>query len=318
MSKKRNDSVNPVPERLRQAIRNGMVFHAYLFEGEHDRTEAMALDFAASLLCSGQDGNACGTCVSCRQIRDGISPHLFRVTTPDNEDPEPGEEKRKGKKKESKDSLKISTKQIEDLIARSRWASISGNQAVIIIDRADTITTNGQNRLLKVLEEPPEGMVFILLTEQAEGLLETIRSRCQIAHPVTEGGDALNAGDAFTKRAIAAAAGILSGKPAVDLWKEIDYFADSREKALRFAETAMLFYRDTAVYGLEGCRDLIVLDNYEDEIRQAAAGRGREKAAAAAASCDRAIRDLKALVSMKHALRYMMFDIQLMQGVKDK
>lgn len=307
-----------MPERLRHAIRDGRMFHAYLFEGGREDTASMADEFAAAALCGRQDGSVCGSCVSCRQIRDGISPYIFRVRTLDEPVLELGEEPRSGKKTKSKDTGKIKDKQIEDVLARSRGGSLSGSRAITIIERADTITPRGQNRLLKILEEPPEDMMIILLTDNAEGLLETIRSRCQIARPLEKDADGMDVRDAFTGRAVTAAANILTGMPAVDLWKEIDYFADSREKALRFTEIAMLFFRDVTLYGQPGCQGLIALRSYEEEIRDAADKSDRDTAVRAAGACERAIRDLKALVSGRHALRYMMFDIQLLHGVNNR
>lgn len=311
MSRKKAVSL---PERLKTAIRNRRVFHAYLFEGEHDQTDAMAEAFAAAVLCERQNGEACGRCVSCRQIKDSVSPFIVKVSTLEEKPAELGEEKKGGRKAKPKDSGKIKDGQIEDVISRSRGTSLSSSRVITLIDRADTITPRGQNRLLKTLEEPPEGVTIVLMTENAEGLLETIRSRCQLVHPDLAEEDASDVTDAFTKRAVAAAAKLLRGAPAVDLWKEMDYFADSREKAMRFAETAMLVCRDAAVLKQTGRRDLIVLKNYENIIRETADAVSNDICIKAAGCCDRALRDLKAVVSMKHALRYMMFDIQLLHG----
>lgn len=303
-----------IPERLQRAVRNGSVFHAYLLEGPRRETEALAQAFAAAVLCSRQDGSICGECVSCRQIRDGVSPYIFQVRTLEESDADLGEEKKSGKKAKAKDSGKIRDGQIEDVIERSRGNALGSSRIITIIEQADTITPRGQNRLLKVLEEPPEGMMIILMTENSEGLLETIRSRCQLVRPAGNGEELPDEGNAFLKRAVAAAAGMLAGVPAADLWKEIEYFSDTREKAMHFAETAQLFYRDLILYGETGRKDLLALRNFEPEILAAAEKADRQSVIRAAEACERAIRDLKAIVSMKHALRYMMFDIQLFHG----
>ena len=317
MRSNRKKSGAAVPEQLKQAIRDGRIFHAYLFEGAHEDTEAMAETFAAAVLCSRQDGSVCGTCSSCKQIRDGLSPYIFHVNTLEEPVRELGDTGRAEKRTKPKDSLTIKDKQIEDIIERSRGSSLSSSRVITIIDRADTITPRGQSRLLKVLEEPPESMMIIMVADNAESLLETIRSRCQTVRVKSEEED-IDTRGAFVKRAVMAAAGILAGVPAADLWKEIDYFADSREKAVRFAETAMMFYRDTVVYGQTGRRDLITLTGFEQEVMEMAGKADREAAVQAAEACGRAVRDLKAQMSMKHALRYMMFDIQLFHGVNDR
>ena len=276
----------------------------------------MAEEFAAAALCERRDGSVCGRCVSCRQIKDGVSPFIFRIDTAEDSGGELGE-KKKTRKSAAKDSGKIKDHQIEEVIERARGGTLSSTRIFTIIEKAETITARGQNRLLKALEEPPEGLTFILVSENAEGLLETVRSRCQIVRPDIVGEEPADRTDAFTKRAVAAAAALIAGAPAADLWKEMDYFADSREKALRFAETAMVFYRDALVFGRTGRTDLLSLHSFEEEVRRTSGAASAESLTEAVHCCDRAVRDLKAMVSMKHALRYMMFDIQIfLHGVK--
>ncbi len=71
---------------------------------------------------------------------------------------------------------------LEPAARTAQLAGVGGNAAatkVFIVDEAELLAAEGQNRLLKTLEEPPSGTVLILVTSREEGLLPTIRSRCQ-------------------------------------------------------------------------------------------------------------------------------------------
>jgi DNA polymerase-3 subunit delta' len=112
--------------------------------------------------------DACGACPSCRRLaraidrlRDGTGAALdvFRLLTPDE-----------------KGSIKIDP--VRDAIAATAFRPFDGRRRVIVIDDAHALEVGAQNALLKVLEEPPAGTVFVLVTSRADSLLPTIRSRC--------------------------------------------------------------------------------------------------------------------------------------------
>lgn len=319
--------------RLQDAVAKGEIFHAYLFEGNRQNNEALADWFTAAALCEKQDGRICGECASCRQITDGVSPYVVRVRTaaeaeaaddrfenrltegtPATKKKAAGRSSASGKSAAKNTSNKIKDEQIEEVIARSLRSSLSRGKVFTVIDRAETITPKGQNRLLKTLEEPPEGVVLILLTSNAEALLETIRSRCVQFR--TDAADEVlvpPGKPAFRKRAVRAACEMIKGAPAFLLWKEMDYFAGTRDKASDFCETAQIFFRDVMMYQNTGGRKLLALPEFESEIAEASAAVDAEALYHAARQCEIALRDLNANVSMKHALRSLMFSIQLSQ-----
>jgi len=74
-------------------------------------------------------------------------------------------------------SLKI--EQIRDLQGRVRYGANSGEYLLVIVDKADTLTEDAAAAFLKTLEEPPPGVVFILLADREDRILPTIASRCQ-------------------------------------------------------------------------------------------------------------------------------------------
>ncbi|MBP3816563.1 MAG: hypothetical protein J6H21_06885 [Firmicutes bacterium] len=150
-----------VSERLTKAITSGKLSHAYIIEGDKfSDKRSFALDFAKAIVCKVKPGEGCDSCRSCRMIDEGTYRDLFNVT---------GDEK------------SVKDKDIEEL--QGKLASLpleEGGRNIAIIEDSDTMTTRAQNRLLKSLEEPFPGTVIILLSENSERLLPTIRSRCQI------------------------------------------------------------------------------------------------------------------------------------------
>lgn len=149
-------------ERLREnlsgSIARGRVSHFYLISGpagSGKRTLAKLL--AAAILCKGSR-KPCGTCGPCRKVMNGSHPDFITI-----DDPE-------------KKTVPV------ELIRQARAdIYIQPNEAdrkIYLFPRAQDMGIPSQNALLKVLEEPPSYGVFILLTDNPEKLLPTVRSRC--------------------------------------------------------------------------------------------------------------------------------------------
>lgn len=146
-------------EHLENAIENGQVSHAYIFNGEDDigkMTTAKA--FVKALLCESK--NSCGTCQSCIQIDSGNHPDVIYVTH---------------------EKAGITVDDIRDQVNQSVFVKpYSSDYKVYIIDEADKMNAAAQNALLKTIEEPPAYAVIILLSNNKESFLETIVSRCVV------------------------------------------------------------------------------------------------------------------------------------------
>jgi DNA polymerase-3 subunit delta' len=104
------------------------------------------------------DVDACGRCAACTRIIRGVHPDVLVL--------EPND----------KGNIKIDV--VRDAIERAGYRPFEGRRRVTIIDQADGLERSAQNALLKVLEEPPSGSVFILVTALPDLLLPTVRSRC--------------------------------------------------------------------------------------------------------------------------------------------
>ena len=134
----------------------------------------LAINFAQSLLCQQPDvsGFACGKCPSCHWFEQGSHPD-YRLLQPEALNPD-GEES--GPRK--KPSKQISVDQIRGLVDFFGMTSHQGGKRVIVIHPAETMNANAANALLKSLEEPPPGLLFILVSHKPQQLLPTILSRC--------------------------------------------------------------------------------------------------------------------------------------------
>jgi DNA polymerase-3 subunit delta' len=102
--------------------------------------------------------DACGACAACTRIARGVHPDVLFISPGDNR------------------SIKIDA--VRDLVDRVNFRPFEGRRRAVIIDDADTLVPAAQNGLLKTLEEPPPGSVFILVTSRPDSLLPTVRSRC--------------------------------------------------------------------------------------------------------------------------------------------
>lgn len=152
----------PIKTYLKQALQRGVLSHAYLFEGRQGVGKLdMAREFAKAVNCRTGGPEACDVCVSCRKADHGSHPDIFLV------EPE---------------GRSIKNDQIKAFQGEVHLKPYESRRKVFIIDRADTMTPQAQNSLLKVLEEPPEASLILLVTANREGLLPTVRSRCQRLH----------------------------------------------------------------------------------------------------------------------------------------
>lgn len=140
-------------------ITSSRIPHAIMIEGEaNDCNIELALYIAQAAVCDSQN-SPCGICKNCHQTSIGSHPDITRVSALD------------GKKF-------LSVAQIRDVRADAFVKAHSGAHRVFIIEDANRMNEQAQNALLKVLEEPPKNVVFILLVPSKTMLLDTIISRC--------------------------------------------------------------------------------------------------------------------------------------------
>ncbi len=149
-----------VTQTLENAIKANRVAHAYIFSGMRGvgkTTTARIL--AKALNCvKGPTPTPCNECDSCREITAGTSLDVLEIDAASNR----------------------GIDQIRELREMVRYAPAGGRYKVVILDEAHQLTDEASNALLKTLEEPPDKVVFVLATTQAEDLVDTIKSRAQL------------------------------------------------------------------------------------------------------------------------------------------
>lgn len=145
---------------LKMAVKAGRVAHAYLFYGPDGvGKRKTALIFAQLLNCEGYPADEpCETCLQCRKVKTGNHPDVFSIQP-------------------SSGSLKIA--QIRALQEKAYFGCYEGRFKVIMIDDAHSMTVEAANCLLKILEEPPEDTVFLLIADDPQKLPSTVLSRSQ-------------------------------------------------------------------------------------------------------------------------------------------
>jgi len=154
--------------------------HGLLFKGTKGIGKLhLAINFAQSLLCQHPEvsGLACGKCPSCHWFEQGSHPD-YRLLQPDalSLDGEDSDDFKPVSGK--KPSRQVSVDQIRGLADFIGMSAHQGGRRVIVIHPAEAMNSNAANALLKNLEEPPPGLLFILVSHKPQQLLPTILSRC--------------------------------------------------------------------------------------------------------------------------------------------
>lgn len=148
---------------LQQAVSRNSVPQSLLFAGpEGTAKREMAIALAQAVNCPNQkNGDACGECHTCARIARGDH---YDVVVVERED--------------SAATIKI--EQLRDgVLSAVGYRPFEANKRVFIIDPADAMTDNGQDALLKTLEEPPKHAILILISSYPDSLARTVQSRCR-------------------------------------------------------------------------------------------------------------------------------------------
>ena len=193
-------------QRLRAQIDAGRVSHAQLFTGNAGYGSLpLALAYVQYLFCKNRhDGDSCGVCPSCQQIEALAHPDLHMVYPVNKREKRSGEvitsdlfikewrelwQQNKGIFSTEEwyamldlgKTMKglISAKESEEIIRKLQFKSFSSDYKAMIIWLPEAMNQEAANKILKILEEPWEKTLFILVSEHPEQLLSTITSRTQ-------------------------------------------------------------------------------------------------------------------------------------------
>ncbi|MFN2557716.1 MAG: ATP-binding protein [Nitriliruptorales bacterium] len=146
---------------LRTAVEHDEVSHAWLFIGSPGVGQREAVRaLAADLNCPNRSaGGACGACSTCRRVEAGTHPALREF--------------------EPEGAYHVVDAVREEWILAASRTLVEGCRKVLRVVAADRMNEGAQNAFLKVLEEPPESVVWILEAEDEDALLDTVISRCR-------------------------------------------------------------------------------------------------------------------------------------------
>jgi hypothetical protein len=208
------------------ALAGGKLLHAYIFEGARGTDKMRAAEtFAKTVHCLGETPKPCGICLSCVKAEHGNHEDILYLT---------------------RDGNSIGVKQVEELQIRLRGKPFASERVIAVIDEAERMTPQSQNKLLKTLEEPSGGNIIILLTSNSALLLKTIQSRCAVLRLGAVG--AAPAGD-FAELAAAFYAKLTAGGAYYELYKLVGAAAE-RDASSDFLDALEIRLRDALVSGL--------------------------------------------------------------------
>lgn len=141
---------------IQNDIENAMA-HAYLITAtDEDIVLPLFRLVACRIFCETQ--NACLECRECQKILDSVNPDVIELNA-------------------QKQTIKVGA--INELVDSAHISSVSGVLKLYFINCADCMTGEAQNKLLKTLEEPPDGVILFLGTAKPAALLDTVKSRCR-------------------------------------------------------------------------------------------------------------------------------------------
>lgn len=148
-----------IQELLKETVKKGRVVNGYLFSGNGKTQNAnFAKQFAKMILCFEKEKEDTCFCPSCLRFVDNNHPDYYEIN------------------KEKTESIKIDEiRQMQEKIAEK---PITSSQKVYLIYHAENMTKEAQNCLLKTLEEPPTFVTMVLVTDNENRILTTIKSRC--------------------------------------------------------------------------------------------------------------------------------------------
>lgn len=275
-----------VSERLAQVAKSGKLFNSYVFEGAKGCGKKTTADlFCAAVMCKNKEKNLpCGECDACRKVFSHNHPDVIYVKRDD------------GKKTIGVDNIR------ENVVNNVYIKPMLADKKIFVITDGSDLTEQSQNALLKILEEPPEYASFIIITENAGFLLQTVRSRSvvlsflPVADSVTQkvlfektngkySENEIRFASRFARGVPGKALEILENEDFTRLYNETvkkmialfgkkntvsdfeKYLNDEKEKVDLVIDFMITFVRD-CILAKKGCENLVVCENYLVDIKK--------------------------------------------------
>lgn len=262
-----------------KAVKENQLSHSYIFEGAYGvGKNTFATELAKFILCEEKDHSPCNQCKSCLMINGGNHPDVIHI---------------------EKDTKVTKVETIRENIVREMEVKpYQSDYKIIIVKSADSINIQGQNAMLKTIEEPPSYAIIILVCENIASLLPTIKSRCIVVrfNPINSKemteylqgkgitGVQQKVFEKISNGSIGVVNDILNDETYLEIRKKsIDYLkrlekaqiielydmvkeiTDDKENIERILEFWLLWYRDIAVVKATNSNDLYYKD-YEQQL----------------------------------------------------
>jgi len=144
---------------FKKAVKEKKLSHSYIFEGAYGvGKNTFAIELAKFILCEQEEDRPCNKCKSCSMINAGTHPDVIYI--------------RKDTKVTKVETIR------ENIVREMEIKPYQSDYKIIIVKSADSMSIQGQNAMLKTIEEPPGYGIIILVCENLASLLPTIKSRC--------------------------------------------------------------------------------------------------------------------------------------------
>ncbi|MCR4600594.1 MAG: DNA polymerase III subunit [Clostridia bacterium] len=278
--------------RFSRLLDSGNIPQSMIFEGRREPVLECADSFARAILCDDRRGaDACGVCSTCMRIARGNAEEIAYFGEKDL-------------------TARIKVEDVRRMGEMAMVRPFSGKPQIMIVRNAERMWPAAQSALLKLIEEPPEGLHIILTTANSQSLLQTIRSRCQLVRVQDVSLRALCSEDpAEHERAVRLMTAVAEKRHYFEMKDDIDQIAKNKNAALNFVNEAEIFARDMMVSCWEGSGSMLEDREDADRIVNLAGRRGPGTAEKMIEAAELARRDINSGVSAAHALKYMIFDI---------
>ncbi|MCU7558414.1 DNA polymerase III subunit delta' [Macrococcus capreoli] len=224
-------------EQLQYLVENNKLSHAYLFDGQNrNQLKHEAMQFAANILC--RNNETCSSRVHNLNHADFLLLETSEAT--------------------------IKKEMIEDVLHRMNQKPIEGTHKVYIIMDFDKVTVQGENSILKFLEEPPENTIAILVTTAPKLILPTIHSRCQHIFVQATCNNLLNQEGLNIPKSLLATMNRLNfSEEEATQWNEVNDFSEIKSTIIKWCQ--MLLNSDTMGL-IQIVSVLSTLDNREKQL----------------------------------------------------
>lgn len=199
-----------IEELLESAVKGNRVVNGYIFSGTR-RTQSYnyAKKFAKMILCLNEKSDDCNECKSCLMFNEKNHPDYYELN------------------KENEEVITIG--EIREMQSKIIEKPIISSKKVYIINNAENMTKEAQNCLLKTLEEPPDFVTMILVSNNDNNILVTIKSRCSRITFIQESEDEFTEDKKLRYKVLEEIFGNISKYKSIDLLNRLDILYKNKE-----------------------------------------------------------------------------------------